>query len=65
MFCQHGQYFVYTHLILALFWPNIADKGGVFALWAGIANQRGNPYFNIGGVVANTTSQEWLEGYFS
>lgn len=41
------------------------DKGGVFVLWAGIANQRGNPYFNIGGIVAGTTSQEWLEGCFN
>ena len=41
------------------------DKGGVFAVWAGIANQRSNPYFNIGGLVNGTTSQEWLEGYFT
>jgi hypothetical protein len=41
------------------------DKGGVFAIWAGIANQRGNPYFNIGGIARNVTSQQWLEGYFT
>ena len=40
------------------------DMGGVFGLWAGIANQQNNPYFNIGGVVKGITSQQWLEGYF-
>ena len=46
------------------------DLGGVFGLWAGIANQQSNPYFNIGGVAkvqpsgGKSASQIWLEGFF-
>ena len=47
------------------------ELGGVFGLWAGIANQQSNPYFSIGGVAkvrpaaGKTASQVWLEGFFA
>eukprot|EP01051_Picozoa_sp_SAG22_P001993 SAG22_NODE_84_length_21617_cov_48.600102_16_plen_187_part_00 len=46
------------------------ELGGVFGLWAGIANQQSNPYFNIGGVAkvqpagGKSASQVWLESFF-
>ena len=46
------------------------ELGGVFGLWAGIANQQSNPYFNIGGLAkvqpsdGKSASQIWLERFF-
>jgi hypothetical protein len=37
---------------------------GVFGLFAGIANQRSNPYFNIGAIAKGVTSSQWLASYF-
>ena len=37
---------------------------GVVGIFAGIANQQGNPYFNIAGLAKGVTSKQWLEGYF-
>jgi hypothetical protein len=39
-------------------------KDGVFGLFAGIANQQSNPYFNIAALAKGTTSAKWLAGYF-
>jgi hypothetical protein len=33
-------------------------------IFAGIANQASNPYFNIAASVQNMTSAQWLASYF-
>ena len=37
---------------------------GVLGIFAGIANQESNPYFNIAAIARNKTSAGWLESYF-
>ena len=37
---------------------------GVLGIFAGIANQASNPYFNIAALAPNTTSAAWLASYF-
>jgi hypothetical protein len=37
---------------------------GVVGIFAGIANQQANPYFNVAAIAKGVTSQQWLEGYF-
>jgi hypothetical protein len=41
------------------------SEGGVFAVYAGIANQKSNPYFYEGAFAPNVTSAEWLAGFFA
>lgn len=38
---------------------------GVLGIFAGIANQASNPYFNIAAIARNMTSEEWLASYFA
>lgn len=38
--------------------------GDVLGIFAGIANQASNPYFNIAASVQNMTSAQWLASYF-
>ena len=38
---------------------------GVLGIFAGIANQANNPYFNIAAIARNLTSAEWLASYFA
>lgn len=37
---------------------------GVLGIFAGIANQQNNPYFNIAAIARNMTESEWLASYF-
>ena len=37
---------------------------GVLGVFAGIANQESNPYFNIAAIARNTTEAKWLASYF-
>ena len=37
---------------------------GVLGIFAGIANQASNPYFNIAAIARNQTSAQWLASYF-
>ncbi len=38
---------------------------GVLGIFAGIANQASNPYFNIAAIARNMTSAQWLASYFN